>query len=115
MQYSHAQESNSSVSSSSDADSGDERGSSHFSASENHNTNADEENRDGTLDVSNETPRTRVVPFIMSPTPFSPPPESPPDTPEIPATRINNNLEDASSTLLIVNNDDNRDTVFINQ
>ncbi|XP_060865356.1 uncharacterized protein LOC132941357 isoform X1 [Metopolophium dirhodum] len=101
----HGQESISSVSSHNDEDSGDDRGSSHFSASENHNTNADEENRDGTLDVSNETPRTRVVPFIMSPTPLSPSPESPPDTPEIPATRINNNLVDASRTLLIINND----------
>ncbi|XP_022173585.1 E3 ubiquitin-protein ligase siah-1-like isoform X3 [Myzus persicae] len=110
------QESISSVSSHNDADSGDERGSSHFSVSENHNTNADEENRDGTLDVSNETPRTRVVPFIMSPTPFSPPPESPPDTPEIPVTRINNDLLDATRPLpLIINTDDNHNTVFNNQ
>ncbi|XP_022173584.1 uncharacterized protein LOC111036019 isoform X2 [Myzus persicae] len=109
------QESISSVSSHNDADSGDERGSSHFSVSENHNTNADEENRDGTLDVSNETPRTRVVPFIMSPTPFSPPPESPPDTPEIPVTRINNDLLDATRPLpLIINTDDNHNTVFNN-
>ncbi|CAH1720280.1 unnamed protein product [Aphis gossypii] len=88
----HGHDSISSISSQNDADSGDDRGSSHFSISENHNSNADEENRDGTLDVSNETPRTRAVPFIMSPTSFSPSPESPPDTPEIPATRVNDNL-----------------------
>ncbi|XP_029346933.1 E3 ubiquitin-protein ligase siah-1 isoform X3 [Acyrthosiphon pisum] len=109
----HGQESISSVSSHNDADSGDDRGSSHFSASENHNTNADEENRDGTLDVSSETPRTRVVPFIMSPTPFSPPPESPPDTPEIPATSINDPILDMSSrTLLIMNNVNSRNSLY---
>jgi len=76
--------------------------------------NADEDNRDGTyLDVPNETPRTRVVPFIMSPTPFSPT-DSPPDTPETPAS-INNDFPDAPRTLpLIINNDDNHNTVYRN-
>uniref|UniRef100_A0A2S2NK19 Uncharacterized protein n=1 Tax=Schizaphis graminum TaxID=13262 RepID=A0A2S2NK19_SCHGA len=105
----HVQEGILSVSSHNDADSGDDRGSSHFLVSENHNINADEENRNGTLDIPNETPRTRVVPSIMSPTPFSPPPESPSDTPEILATGVNNDLPDVPAVIpLITNNDDNQ-------
>lgn len=109
--YSHAQESMSSLSSHNDADSdvgGDDR-STNFSVSETPNSNADEENRD-TLDLSNETPRTRVVPFIMSPTPLSPRTDSPPDLLEIPATSINNSV---STALPFVNNDgDNLGTSF---
>ncbi|XP_025204721.1 uncharacterized protein LOC112601353 isoform X2 [Melanaphis sacchari] len=105
------QESISSISSHNDANSSDE----HFSVTENHHTNADDENRDDTLSVSYEIPRNRVVPFIMSPTPISPSPESPPDTPEIPALRVNNDLLDVPRTLpLVTNNDDNDDNIFSN-
>jgi len=101
----NAQENILSVSSQNDADSGDDQ-----------NTNADEENRNDDMEISNETPRTRVVPFsVVSPTPFSPPPESPSDTPGISATRVNNDLPDVPAALpLITNNDDNHNTVFNN-
>ncbi|XP_026819405.1 E3 ubiquitin-protein ligase sina-like [Rhopalosiphum maidis] len=93
-----------SVSSRNDADSGEDRGSSH------------EENRNSTLDIPNETPRTRVVPFIMSPTPFSPPSESPTDTSEILATGVNNDLPNVPAAIpLTTNNDDNHNTVSNNE
>lgn len=69
--------------------------------------------------MSNETPRTRVVPFIMSPTPFSPQPESPPDTPEIPVTRINNDLLNVTRStgrrLPLVLNEEVEDDAIFNQ
>jgi len=61
-----------------------------FSVSENQNSIGDDENRDN-LDVLNETPRVRVVPFIMSPIPFSQRTESPPNTADTPTTSTNNN------------------------
>ncbi|XP_060851332.1 uncharacterized protein LOC132929784 isoform X1 [Rhopalosiphum padi] len=66
-----------------------------------------EENRNGTLDIPNETPRTRVVPVVMSPTPFSPPSESPSDTPEILATGVNNDLPNVPAAIPLTTNDDN--------
>lgn len=85
-------------SSQNDTDSGDDR--SNFSISENQNSVVDEENRDG-LDVLNETPRIRVVPFIMSPMPFSPRMDSPPNiAADTPTTSANNNAPPASVSSL---------------
>lgn len=80
-----------------DADSDDQR-STNFSITDNLNANVDEENQE-TLDLSNEIPRTRVVPFIMSPIPLSPQTDTPPELLEIPTT-INNNV---STTLSLLN------------
>lgn len=68
----------SSVSSIIDADSSDT--SMNFSVSENQNSNLDlhHQIRDFVY-IPNDTPRTRAVPFIMSPIPISPRPFSPPD------------------------------------
>lgn len=110
--YSLGQESISSVSSHNDADSGDDRRFTQFSPSENQNSqhsNADEDN----IDTSNETPRTRVVPFIMSPMPipipFSPQTD-PPDPLDTPSTSVNNNI---STALQFDNMDDNHIPVFM--
>lgn len=53
----------------------------------------------------------------MSPTPFSPPPESPPDTPEIPVTRINNDTLNVTRSTrrrlpLIMNDEVDEDEIF---
>lgn len=124
--YSHGQESISSSLSRNDADSdddvghdddldhdddadyddddvgGDDRRSANLSVSENQNSNADEENRD-TLDLSNETPRTRAVPFMISPLQLSPRTESLIDFLETPPISTNNNVD---------NDDDNLNTPF---
>lgn len=86
------EESMSSVSSHNDEDSGDEIRPLHFSNSENHESNTEEENRD-VLNLSNETetPRIQAVPFIISPTPFSSRAESPPGTSDDPVISRNSN------------------------
>lgn len=107
--YSLGQESISSVSSRNDVDSGDERRSTQFSPSENQSSqisNADEDNGDASLDISNETPRTRVVPFIMSPLPMPLSYRSqiePPDSLDTPSTSTNVNI---SAALQFENTDD---------
>lgn len=107
--YSLGQDTISSVSSHNDADSSDERRSTQFSPSENQNSqnsNADEDNGDISLDIPNEVPRTRVVPFIMSPLPLPMSYRSqidPPDPLEPPLTSTNNNM---SAALQYVENPD---------
>lgn len=126
--YSHGQESISSSLSHNDADSdddvehdddldhdddadyddddagGDDRRSANLLVSGNPNSNADEENRD-TLDLSNEIPRTRAVPFMISSSPLqlSPRTESLIDLLETPPLSTNNNVD---------NDDDNLNTPF---
>jgi len=104
--YSHRLENVSSLSSSqNDADSGDDRRSINFSVSEHQDSIGDEENRDS-LDVPNETPRIRVVPFVMSPIPFSPQTDSPQNATDTPTTSINNNVSTAPTSFVDDEEDD---------
>lgn len=61
-------------------------------------------------DEISEIPRIRVVPFILSPTPFNLQIDSPPNTSDMPTANINN----TSTTIPFIddNNDDNRNTGF---
>lgn len=103
--YSHDQESLSSVSSRNDVDSADDDRSVNFSISGTPVLNVDEENLDA-IDINNETPRTRVVPFIMSPIPLSPQTDSPSNTP---ASNQNNN---ASTQFEFIDRDDENHNIM---
>jgi len=89
-----------------DSDIDGDRRSAHFSASDNLNSTVDEENR-VTFEVSNETPRTRVVPFIMSPMPLSPQAPAPAETL---VANVNNNVSIASP--FVEHDDDNPNRNF---
>lgn len=104
---SHDQESMSSGSTPTrnDVDSGDDDRSINFSISGTPILNVDEENMDA-VDVTNETPRTRVVPIIMSPIPLSPQTDSPSSTS---ASNQNNNV---SSPFVFIDNDDQNHNVM---
>lgn len=107
------EESISSVSSINDADTGDD-------VSITHNTTYGFNHLPIITNVQNEIrdyvfipdpPRTRVVPFIMSPIPLSPQTDSPPDTSNTLATSLNNDVSRASP--FIDNNADDRDLEYV--
>lgn len=100
------QESISTVSFRNDVDSGDDDRSINFSSSGTPILNVDEENMDA-IDITNETPRTRVVPFIMSPIPLSPRTDSPSNTP------VSTQNDSVSTQFEFINHDDENHNIML--